>query len=98
MQISLFWLYFLHISAIGWTVSAIGLIQLPLWAVYAVIKQKGDTLGEKIRNAFHAKPNWGPTDPATLEKYHKYVTNWHNEITANPPTNVWQKIKRKIFD
>lgn len=72
-------------------------MQLPLWAVYTVIKQKGDTWGEKIRNSFRPNIKWGPTDPATSERYNKYIANWHNEITANPPRNIWQKIKQKIY-
>ncbi|XP_055309717.1 sodium-dependent nutrient amino acid transporter 1-like [Sitodiplosis mosellana] len=83
--------------AIGWTISAVGLMQLPFWAIYAVIKQKGDTWGEKIRNSFRPNAKWGPADPATLERYQKYIDNWHSEITANPPRNLWQKVIRKIY-
>lgn len=85
------------ILAVGWTITAMGLIQLPLWAVIAVIKQKGDTLSEKIRSAFRPSPKWGPKDPVTLEKYQKYIANWRNEITANPPRNILQKIKQNIY-
>lgn len=74
-----------------------GLIQLPLWAVIAVIKQKGDTLSERIRNAFRPSAKWGPKDPVTLEKYQKYTANWQNEIAANPPRNILQKIKQNIY-
>lgn len=31
---------------IGWVISAVGIMQLPLWATYAVYKQKGNTLME----------------------------------------------------
>ncbi|XP_031631151.1 sodium-dependent nutrient amino acid transporter 1-like [Contarinia nasturtii] len=83
--------------AIGWTISAIGLMQLPLWAVYTVIKQNGDTWSEKIRNSFHPNSKWGPVDPVTMEKYQKYIANWHNQLTENPPKNIWQKIMQKIY-
>lgn len=83
--------------AVGWTITALGLIQLPLWAVYAVIKQKGDSWSDKIRMAFRPTLNWGPTDPKTLEKYQMYTANWRDEINANPPTNLWQKFKQKVY-
>lgn len=83
--------------AAGWTISAFGIIQVPLWAIYAVLKQKGDTWGEKIRAAFQPNAEWGPTDPVRKEKYLKYIANWQSEMAASPPTNVWQKIKRKIY-
>lgn len=84
-------------SAAGWTITAFGLIQLPLWAIYAVIKQKGDTLSDKIRSAFRPTLNWGPADPNNFERYHKYIANWHDELAANPPKNFWQKIQRKVY-
>lgn len=84
-------------KAVGWTISAFGIIQLPLWATHAVIKQKGDTWGEKIRAAFQPNSNWGPTDPVRKEKYLKYIANWQNEIAANPPTSILQKLKQKIY-
>lgn len=59
--------------------------------------QKGETWGDKIRSAFRPNAKWGPVDPATREKYEKYIANWHNEISANPPTNIWQKFKQKIY-
>lgn len=88
---------FRSFTAIGWTISAIGIIQLPLWAAYAVIKQKGNTFSEKIRNAFQPNPKWGPKDPIKYEKYQKYITNWQNEITARPNQSIWQRFKQKIF-
>lgn len=95
--IFLFISIFNSIQAIGWTISMIGVIQLPLWAVYAVIKQKGDTWSEKIANSFQPNAKWGPIDPIKNEKYQKYITNWQNELTANPPTTIFQKIMRKIY-
>lgn len=72
-------------------------MQVPLWAFYAVIKQKGDTWSEKTRSAFRPVTNWGPSDPSRLEQYQKYIANWHNETTTNPSRNIWQKIKQRIY-
>lgn len=35
-----------YIYAIGWGISALGLIQLPLFAIAAVVKQKGNSFYE----------------------------------------------------
>lgn len=88
---------FVSILAVGWTITAFGLIQLPLWAIYAVIKQKGDTLFDKIRGAFRPVPNWGPLDPAINERYQKYITTWQNEITAQPSRSILHKLKQRIY-
>lgn len=88
---------YIYILAVGWTITAFGLMQLPLWAVYAVIKQKGDTLWEKIDGAFRPMASWGPIDPATNERYQKYITTWQNEITAQPSRNIWHKLKQRIY-
>ena len=34
---------------IGWCISGLGLIQLPIFAIYAIYKQKGDSLWEVIK-------------------------------------------------
>jgi solute carrier family 6 amino acid transporter-like protein 5/7/9/14 len=59
--------------AFGWCISALGLIQLPIFATYAIIKQKGATFREKFIGAFHPKVNWGPKDPALNQKYKEFL-------------------------
>uniref|UniRef100_A0A182JB06 Sodium-dependent nutrient amino acid transporter 1 n=1 Tax=Anopheles atroparvus TaxID=41427 RepID=A0A182JB06_ANOAO len=58
---------------IGWCIFAFGLMQLPIWAAYAVYKQSGKSLTEKIRNAFKPIAAWGPIDPATHYEYKKFI-------------------------
>uniref|UniRef100_A0A182QLZ8 Transporter n=1 Tax=Anopheles farauti TaxID=69004 RepID=A0A182QLZ8_9DIPT len=58
---------------IGWCIFAFGLLQLPIWAAYAVYKQSGKSLNEKIKNAFKPTPAWGPLDPATHYEYKKFI-------------------------
>lgn len=33
-------------TAIGWCISAFGLLQLPIWAIVAIIRQDGATISE----------------------------------------------------
>ncbi|XP_049289146.1 sodium-dependent nutrient amino acid transporter 1-like isoform X2 [Anopheles funestus] len=58
---------------IGWCIFAFGLLQLPIWGAYAVYKQSGKTLNEKIKNSFKPTPAWGPLDPATHYEYKKFI-------------------------
>ncbi|KFB53954.1 AGAP010865-PA-like protein [Anopheles sinensis] len=58
---------------IGWCIFAFGLLQLPIWATYAIYKQSGKTLTEKIRNSFKPTAAWGPIDPATHYEYKKFI-------------------------
>ncbi|XP_052900292.1 sodium-dependent nutrient amino acid transporter 1-like [Anopheles moucheti] len=58
---------------IGWCIFAFGLLQLPIWAAYAIYKQSGKTLNEKIKNSFKPTPAWGPLDPTTLYEYKKFI-------------------------
>ncbi|KAL7022830.1 hypothetical protein ACKWTF_012398 [Chironomus riparius] len=58
---------------IGWCISALGLIQLPIFAIYAICKQKGNTLWDKIKGAFKPTSNWGPRDSALNAKYKEYI-------------------------
>uniref|UniRef100_A0A182W2B8 Transporter n=1 Tax=Anopheles minimus TaxID=112268 RepID=A0A182W2B8_9DIPT len=58
---------------IGWCIFAFGLLQLPIWGIYAVYKQSGKTLNEKIKNSLKPTAAWGPYDPATLYEYKKFI-------------------------
>ncbi|KAL5286509.1 hypothetical protein ACFFRR_007883 [Megaselia abdita] len=57
---------------IGWSMWAIGILQLPIWACYVVYKQRGSTLKEKILAATVPTSNWGPLEPNLLREYIKY--------------------------
>lgn len=75
---------------IGWIIFSFGVLQIPGWAIYAVYKQKGSTLLEKIRNAAKPLHNWGPLDAEILKKYQKEL----------PPKemglSIWGKIKKNV--
>jgi len=47
----------------GWLLSASALIQIPIWGVYVIYKQKnGTTLFERFKNSFKPSQSWGPKD------------------------------------
>ncbi|XP_067126213.1 sodium- and chloride-dependent glycine transporter 2-like isoform X1 [Centruroides vittatus] len=45
-------------DGIGWVLVLITILQIPLWAIYVLIKNRNN-----IRNAFKPEPSWGPGDP-----------------------------------
>lgn len=85
-------------TAIGWTITAFGLVQLPLWAFVAIVKQKGGTWTEKIAAAFRPADKWGPSDPITFEKYQKHISHWKSEMDNAPALSIWGRIRRKLFE
>ncbi|XP_039442456.1 sodium-dependent nutrient amino acid transporter 1 isoform X1 [Culex pipiens pallens] len=58
---------------LGWCIAALGLLQLPIWGIYAIYKQEGKTLSEKVMNAFRPTRNWGPIDPTLNQEYKKFI-------------------------
>ncbi|XP_053689270.1 sodium-dependent nutrient amino acid transporter 1 isoform X2 [Sabethes cyaneus] len=58
---------------LGWCIAALGLLQLPIWAIYSIVKQDGKTLTEKIMKTFRPLQNWGPIEPALNLEYKKFV-------------------------
>lgn len=83
--------------ALGWTISAMGIVQVPLWATYAILKQKGSTFGEKFRRAFKPQANWGPKNPELFERYQKYVTAYEDQQCLLSEGNILVRFKRHIF-
>jgi hypothetical protein len=53
----------------------LGLMQLPIWACYAIIKQTSEKWTDKILNAFKPMSSWGPRDPALLARYKEFLAN-----------------------
>ncbi|XP_017154046.1 sodium-dependent nutrient amino acid transporter 1 isoform X1 [Drosophila miranda] len=80
--------------SIGWTITAFGILQLPVWMIVAIVRDPGRTLGEKITGAFTPTKNWGPLDPLLREQYHKEIDN---ELTPKRGQGVWPAIKQNIF-
>uniref|UniRef100_A0A1Q3FXN8 Transporter n=1 Tax=Culex tarsalis TaxID=7177 RepID=A0A1Q3FXN8_CULTA len=58
---------------LGWCIAAFGLLQLPIWGIYAITKQEGKTLSEKVMNAFRPTQSWGPIDPTLNQEYKKFI-------------------------
>ncbi|KAG4076274.1 hypothetical protein HA402_014823 [Bradysia odoriphaga] len=77
--------------AIGWVISAVGIMQLPFWALYAVYQQKGDTLMERIKGALKPTDDWGPKDAELKRTYDQMISS------QSKKTTIYDKIKNNIF-
>lgn len=81
---------------IGWLISSVGIAQLPIWAVVAIIKQPGSTFVEKVQGAFRPMADWGPIDPATYDRYKKLRSTIDSE-DQHKSQNIFKRFKRNIF-
>lgn len=84
-------------TALGWCLSAFGILQLPLWAVYAMYKQQADSLYEKIVASFRPSDDWGPADPDQLKRYRQLVDEHAARQREMPARTVWTKFWENVF-
>ncbi|KAL5287602.1 hypothetical protein ACFFRR_008475 [Megaselia abdita] len=60
---------------IGWTITTIALLQLPIWAIYSFFTQRypgRDKFKDKFLQMWKPIRFWGPADPALNEEYLYY--------------------------
>ncbi|KFB53948.1 sodium-dependent nutrient amino acid transporter 3 [Anopheles sinensis] len=71
------------LNALGWCLFALVVVQVPLWAVYAVSKRTETGLAKKIIAASHPTPDWGPESPSTQMQYKTEVRKRAEEKLAS---------------
>ncbi|XP_055372891.1 sodium-dependent nutrient amino acid transporter 1 [Condylostylus longicornis] len=79
----------------GWCLSAFGILQLPLWGIYAMTKQKNISIWRKFLSAFNPQENWGPIDPVLREKYKQFIIN--SNSSERKSRGIFHKIYDNIF-
>ncbi|XP_055691980.1 sodium-dependent nutrient amino acid transporter 1-like [Lutzomyia longipalpis] len=85
--------------AAGWILSTLGLMQFPLWALYAIKKQKVQGVWNKLHSALQPKANWGPLDENLLREYQSYTAKHMRESEPHwRQMNFFEKIRDKIFN
>lgn len=53
-------------DVVGWGVTLTILGQIPIWAIYSIIKQDGSSgLLERIKSSYQTTEDWGPQNPET---------------------------------
>uniref|UniRef100_A0A1I8PHM4 Transporter n=1 Tax=Stomoxys calcitrans TaxID=35570 RepID=A0A1I8PHM4_STOCA len=79
----------------GWCLAALGLIQLPGWALYELWNQNESlTFKEKLLSIFRPSPEWGPLDLNLKQEYENYRKNLQS---ANANRNLLQKLYDNLF-
>ncbi|EDV36199.1 uncharacterized protein Dana_GF12074 [Drosophila ananassae] len=53
----------------GWGIWALGVLQLPFWAVYTIYQQPGKTFASKLRMSLQPTADWGPLQSQEYEAY-----------------------------
>ncbi|KAL9703118.1 hypothetical protein quinque_006636 [Culex quinquefasciatus] len=81
--------------AFGWCVFAAGVLQLPAWAVYTVLKRKETNWKERISSCFRTTYDWGPEDTELNVKYHESVEK--HEQTQALKRNLLRRIYDNVF-
>lgn len=54
---------------LGWAVALVIMLQIPIWAIVAIVRAKGDTWIQKIRRSAASTDAWGPSDKSLLEDW-----------------------------
>ncbi|XP_058828159.1 sodium-dependent nutrient amino acid transporter 1-like [Topomyia yanbarensis] len=78
--------------AFGWCVFAAGVLQLPAWAVYTLMKRKEPRWRDQLTNCFKPTSDWGPEDPELNIKYHEMEHKYQQTLP------VQRSIFRKAID
>lgn len=56
-------------QALGWSISALAIFQLPFWAAYEIWRQNKQTLYDKIISSLKPNSEWGPSNPRIKQQY-----------------------------
>jgi solute carrier family 6 (neurotransmitter transporter, glycine) member 5/9 len=84
---------------LGWVIFSLGLLQVPIWAVFAVVQKKRankSTVAEAVRECLKPSAIWGPKNSKRREKwlaYKKDAIELRNTCAAD---NRHSKIHQKI--
>ncbi|KAG8224495.1 hypothetical protein J437_LFUL004977 [Ladona fulva] len=56
----------------GWVLTALGLSQIPIWALYELQKHRGKPIMEMIKCTFRPSKSWGPANKKVREEWVLY--------------------------
>ena len=87
---------FSFLIVFGWCLSAFGIGQLIIWALYAVHKSHGNSWWERFVNSFKPQHNWGPSDPNVLKVYKLCMDDSKMELMFRR-NGFWYKVYDNIF-
>jgi solute carrier family 6 amino acid transporter-like protein 5/7/9/14 len=85
------YIYPTSVIVAGWVIAMSALIQVPLWGIYVVYKEKkGSNFIERLKNSFVSTDAWGPKDPKTRAAWLLF--------TQQTPDRTWTPLwLKKLF-
>ncbi|XP_073845258.1 sodium-dependent nutrient amino acid transporter 1-like [Musca autumnalis] len=84
-----------YLYIIGWCISAIGIGQLIIWAIYTIYEAPELDYSQRFKNGFKPSKNWGPLEPAILKEYKLYVED--QNISSIVKRGLWTRFCDNIF-
>ncbi|ETN63082.1 Sodium and chloride-dependent glycine transporter [Anopheles darlingi] len=84
-------------NALGWCLFAFSALQLPGWAIYAILKRKGPTWRESVRAAFRPMADWGPEDDQKRANYSEWIEQYRQRLAGSSDNTLLHKMRQKLF-
>ncbi|XP_052899239.1 sodium-dependent nutrient amino acid transporter 1-like [Anopheles moucheti] len=83
-------------NALGWCLYAFAVLQLPCWAVYAMLQKQGLAWWERCKAVLRPMADWGPEDPTKRSEYGTFIDEYKRQSSQRAGTLV-EKVRRKLF-
>ncbi|XP_026470122.1 sodium-dependent nutrient amino acid transporter 1-like [Ctenocephalides felis] len=61
--------------AAGWTMLAVGILQVPLWAIWIYLKNRKHSINDTLKNVFTPNEKWGPKSNKIRKEWIKFKTS-----------------------
>lgn len=55
--------------ACGWLLLLLGIIQIPLWAIIAICKNRREPVWQMMKSLLKPSSSWGPLNPSTKKEW-----------------------------
>uniref|UniRef100_A0A182IPK4 Transporter n=1 Tax=Anopheles atroparvus TaxID=41427 RepID=A0A182IPK4_ANOAO len=84
-------------NAMGWCLYAVAVLQLPCWAIYAVLQKHGHTWVESCKAVLRPMADWGPEDPVKNSEYAEFVDEYKRQGSSRS-SNFIRKLLNKMLE
>ncbi|XP_058173503.1 sodium-dependent nutrient amino acid transporter 1-like [Anopheles ziemanni] len=85
------------LNAIGWCLYAFAVLQLPCWAIYALLQKHGHTWVESCKAVLRPMVDWGPEDPTKNAEYAEFIEEYNQQSSYQSGTFI-HKLLKKIME
>uniref|UniRef100_A0A8W7P9P5 Transporter n=1 Tax=Anopheles coluzzii TaxID=1518534 RepID=A0A8W7P9P5_ANOCL len=78
-------------NALGWCLYAFAVLQLPCWAVYAILQKQGLVWWDRCKAVLRPMADWGPEDPTKRSEYGTFIEEYKQQSVTNRTGNLVEK-------